>query len=217
VIADLEQLDGVGDALQPPVPKRLDALRNHAQREAGVGAQQRLPAEGDRHHPCGDRQRQAVDLDRLGAAGNVGGAVLAQRHRADMQAGTGLERQPECGQCAMVGQRVADRIGGPVEQQQHAVGLVDLAAAPDRQQVARGPVVGGPECRHRGVAERLGQPGAVDDIGQQQGVQGGHRWRARRVVDDRGPADAVSTPGGAAATTMGRTTECTRGQSDDDR
>ena len=35
------------------------------------------------------------------------------------------------GQRAVVGQRVAHRIGGGVEHQQHAVGLVDLAAAPD--------------------------------------------------------------------------------------
>jgi len=61
----------------------------------------------------------------------------------------GIERS----QRALVRQRKADRVCRSVEQQQHAVGLVDLAAAPGREEVACEPVVGEPERGHSCIAE----------------------------------------------------------------
>ena len=81
------------------------------------------------------------------------GAVLAQRDGADMQAGARLERRNELVQRLLVRQRIADRVGSRVEQQQHAVGLVDLAPAPDRQQIACGAVMRGPQRGHLGIAD----------------------------------------------------------------
>jgi hypothetical protein len=45
-----------------------------------------------RHHAGRGRLRDAVDLERLGAAPDVVGAVLAQDHRTDVQPGARLQR-----------------------------------------------------------------------------------------------------------------------------
>ena len=83
----------------------------------------------------------------------------------------------------MIVGRVGQRVGGGVEQQQHAVGLVDLAPAARREQVACDPVVCRPQLGHGGVAERLRQLGAVDNIGQEKGSDFVHaRWCRRRTV-----------------------------------
>ncbi len=166
--AGLEQLDRLRDALHHPVPVRLDLQTRLAQRLARFGGEQQLAAARERHHARRRRLGQAVDLERLGTARDIVGAVLAQDHRADMQPRARLQRHRQRRESAVVFERIAHRVGGGVEQQQHAVGLVDLAAAPDGQQVARETVVGGPHGRHRMVAEFLGQLGAVDHVGQQQ-------------------------------------------------
>jgi len=75
----------------------------------------------------------------------------------------------------VISHRKRNRIGGAVEQHQHAVGLVDFAAAVLLQQVAGGTVVGCPGVRHRGVTDGLGQLGAVDDVGKKQGANVTHR------------------------------------------
>ena len=83
---------------------------------------------------------------------------------------------------------VADRVGGAVEQQQHAVGLVDLPAAPGGAGRAR-PGRAPPRARRSLLAERLRQPGAVDDVGEQQCTDLAHdgivapdgRWRRRSL------------------------------------
>ena len=72
----------------------------------------------------------------------------------------------------MVNRERAARLGGGgdrgLEQQQHAVGLVDLLPVPLAQQVARQAVVPGRELRVGLVAQLLVERGAVDQVGQQQ-------------------------------------------------
>jgi len=49
-----------------------------------------------------------------------------------------------------------------------------LSPAPPRDQISRQPIVRRPQRRRRFFVELLGQPGAVDDVGEKQGVKGGH-------------------------------------------
>ena len=181
VVADLEQFDRLVQALQAPVPVRLQPkLLDDAQRLPGIGRQEDLSAQGRRHDARGGRLGHTLDLDRLGAERDVGGAVLAQRDRADVQSGARLERRNEPLQCPLIGQCIAHRVRSRVEQQQHAIGLVDLAPMPDRQQIARRAVMRRPQPGHLRIADAQRQPGAVDDIGEQQGAQGAHRTRSAR-------------------------------------
>ena len=144
--AELEHLDRLVDALQPVVAVAADLRRRV---EAGAferlprrRAEQRLPAAGHGHHPGGERLREAFDLDRLRAERDVVGGRLAQHDRADMQAGAC--REAELGHRRVIVQRIARGIGGGVEEQQEAVGAVDLAPVVAAQQVARPAVVLGP-------------------------------------------------------------------------
>ena len=70
----------------------------------------------------------------------------------------------------MICERVADGVCAVVEQEQHAVSLVDLAPVPGREQCARDSVVRCPDLGHRAVAELLGELRAVHDVRQQQGL-----------------------------------------------
>ena len=92
-----------------------------------------------------------------------------------MQTGARFDRQRQRGQRVVIGQRVANRRVDLLEHQQHAVGLVDFAATPSRQQVASGTVVRRPQCGHGSVSDRLRQFCAVYDVGQQQNSQFTHR------------------------------------------
>ena len=167
LVTEFEQLDRFGHALQAPMPMRLKTQGGRPERRAGVRGQQSLPAHCGRHHARGQRLGQAFHLERFGASRNVGGNVLAQTHLAHMQAGTRLQRHRQCGQCAVVGQRVTSCVEGMVEQQQQAVGLVNLAPVPARHQVARHAVMRRPQRGHRGVAEPLRQRCAVHHVGEQ--------------------------------------------------
>ena len=123
-----------------------------------------------------------------------------------MHAGAGLHRRIERRQRVVVGEGVVGRIGHGVEHQQQAVGLVDLPAAPGEEQIARHPVVGEPLRRRRGIAELLGQPGAVDDVGQEQGAQLGHgdtlllrrRRMARSMTSNTASLSSASAAAGMA-------------------
>ena len=166
---------GVGHALDHPVAVRLRPCRPVSPRASRASGVSRVwPPRAS------DITRAAVGLARpstssgLAPRATSAGAVLAQDHRPHVQAGARLQRHRQRGQRPVVGQRVAHRIGRRVEQQQHAVGLVDLAPAPVRQQVARHAVVRRPDLGHRRVAEALGQLGAVDHVGQQQRAQFSH-------------------------------------------
>ena len=173
-VTDLEQLDRLGDAFQAPVSVRRHPQVDLAQRSARVGRHKCLPAVGDRHHARRDRLGGTVHLDRLGAPGHVVGAVLAQDHRADVQAGARAQWRVELRQRAVVGHGVGGSVRGGFEQQQHPVGLVDLASAPQWQKVAREPVVGSPQGSHTRVAERLRDGRAVDHVGQKKCVDIAH-------------------------------------------
>jgi hypothetical protein len=154
------------------MPDGLDARGHRPIAECGPRGrrQQRLAGGGDRHHARRDRLRDPFDLERLGAARDVGGVVRAQAHRPDVQAHARAQPRVDRRQRAVVVERVAERVRGAVEEQQKAVALVDLAPAPGAQPLARGTVVRGPQRARRGVAERLGQPRAVDEIGQEEGA-----------------------------------------------
>jgi hypothetical protein len=93
---------------------------------------------------------------------------------ATCRPGPGRERHLERGEGAVVGAGVTGAVGGTLEEQQQAVALVDLLAAPLDEQVARDPIVRRPQRRHPLVAERRRQPGAVDDVGQEQGAKHRH-------------------------------------------
>ena len=136
----------------------------------GRGREQRLPAAGERHDARGERRGEALDLRAVGAAGDVLGRVLAQRDWADMQADPGGER--EIGKCVVVGERVAGGVGRVVEQQEEAVGAVDLAAVVACEEIAGPAVVLGPDLRRAGVAEALDQTRAVHDVGEEEGPFG---------------------------------------------
>ena len=192
----LEEFHRLGQALQPPVAVRDQACRvgrvgAAGQGLAGLAGEQGLAAQRGGHHPGGDGLAQAVHLHRLGAQGHMLGRVLAQGDGPHVQAGTGRQRHRQAGQGLVVGQRATQGVGGVVEQQQEAVGLVDLAAAPLPHQVARQAVVRRPQRGRLGVAQPLGDGHAVDQVGEQQGGGfvgdhcGGGRGGAAAVPDGR--------------------------------
>ena len=180
-ITDLEQLDRFGDPLHAPVAVRRQPQRDLAQRSTGVGRHKCLPAVGDRHDARCHRLGGAVHLERLRTPGDVAGAVLAQDHRADVQAGACAQWRVELRQRAVVGHGVGGSVGGGFEQQQHPVGLVDFASAPQRQQVAGEPVVGCPHGGHARVAKRLRYGRAVYHVGQKKCVCSAHGKSAAGV------------------------------------
>ena len=136
-----------------------------AERVAGGGGEQRLPAAGERHDARGERLGEALDLGAYCSACDVFGNVLAKRDRPDMEADPGAES--EVGKRVVVGERVAGRVSRLVEQQEEAVGTSDLAAVVASDEVARAAVVRGPDFRGAGVAEALDQTCAVHDVGKE--------------------------------------------------
>ena len=186
LLPDLEQLKGIGHALDHPVTVRLELQPGLTQGLSRLGGQQRLPTMGDGHDSGRCRLGQAVHLQRLGAASDIVGAVLPQDDRPDMQAGACLQGGRHRGQCTVVGHGVLDCLVRLLEQQQHPVGLVDLAPVPGGQQVARDAVMRGPDLGHCRVADLFRQLGAVDHIGQEEGADVAHRgcrW-SRTVYGD---------------------------------
>src|SRR5882762_2195165 len=166
--ADLEQLHRLCNALHAPVTVRLDAQRDVPQGVSRVGGEKRLPPARDRHHARRQRLRRTLDLERLGAARHVRGAVLAQDHGSDMHSGTRLQRWIQRGKGVLVRHRVGNRVGGRLEQQQHAVGLVDFASAPGREEISGEAIVSGPQRVQFGLTQPLRQLGAVAHVGQEQ-------------------------------------------------
>ena len=123
-----------------------------------------------------------VDFERLGSALYVFGTVFAQRDGPNVQSGARLQRHRQRRQLLMVGQHEAHRIGCVIEQQQHAVGLANLAAAPRWQQVARGAVMRCPNLGHRLVTKLSRKLCAVDNVGQKQGSNLTHFVAVSRLV-----------------------------------
>jgi hypothetical protein len=80
----------------------------------------------------------------------------------------------------VVFERVRRCVTHGIEQNEHPVGLIDLATTPLGNQIARHAVVRRPQGRRLSFFESFGQPRAIDDVGQQQGMKGGHgRWVLR--------------------------------------
>jgi hypothetical protein len=74
----------------------------------------------------------------------------------------------------VVGQGVAHGVGGAVEEEQEAVGLVDLpAAALDHQIPGEALVVGG-DLGSAPVADGGEEPGTAHEVGDHEGLDGGH-------------------------------------------
>ena len=177
-LAHLVQRHRLGHALEAPMAVGEQPVHGGVERADGLqraGREQGLAAQGGGHDARGQQLGHAVHLQRLGAQGHVTGRGFAQADRADVQATARQHRRGQAGQRAVVGQGIGQRITGLVEQQQKAVGLVDLAPAPVAQQVTRQAVVAGPERGHQAVAQARGQCGAVHQVGQQQGQGRVHR------------------------------------------
>jgi hypothetical protein len=133
---------------------------------------QRLAAPGERHDPRRERLGDALDLDRLRAAGDVLRGVLLEDELAEVDArprGEGHARvRCETRELTVVGERVEHGVDGAREEEQEAVGLVDLAPAVIVEEIA-GEAVDAPEDLGRaGVAERLDELRRVDEVRQEE-------------------------------------------------
>jgi hypothetical protein len=128
LVADLEQLEGLGEALHSPVPLGLEPEAGPAQRVAGRVGEQRLAAERDRHHPGGGGLGDAVHLQGRRAPGDELGGRLGESDLSDVEPRPGRQRRVEPAQSLVVGERVGDSVRGVFEEQQEAIGLVDLPA-----------------------------------------------------------------------------------------
>jgi len=72
-----------------------------------------------------------------------------------MHPGTRLQRRIQLGKSALVRHRVGNRVRGRFKQQQHSVGLVDFASAPDWKEIAGEAIVGGPQRSQFGLTQPL--------------------------------------------------------------
>ena len=169
---ELEDLDRLGEPLQAivavtrdrhPIGRQCVADRGHGGRR-----EQRLPATRERHDASRERLSDSFDLDRLGAASDLVGSVLAQANGADMQASA--RAKVERRERFVVGQREGGGSIGLVEEEEKAVAVVDLAAAVAGQERTRLPVVLGEDAGGTRVAQPLDDGGAVDQIGEEKRV-----------------------------------------------
>ena len=149
---------------------RLHAHRGDAERTARIAGEERLATLRSCHHARGDGYCEATDFEPLRADRHVVRAAFAQRDRTEMQPCPRLERQAQCRQRPVVVDRERRSVRRRVEHRHQPIGSLDLASAPRAQQLARRAVVRNPMRSIRGVADDLGNAGAVDDIGQQKGA-----------------------------------------------
>ena len=106
----------------------LHSVGNGAERAPRFVGNQRLAANCDRHYPGHNGHRDAAHLERLGAACNVNRGIGPHTDRAEMDASARLDAKRTHGR--VIRERIANGIAGCLEQHEDAVGLVDLAAAP---------------------------------------------------------------------------------------
>ena len=154
--AQFEDLYRLVDPFEAEVAMALDSRTLEERRVenlAGRGGEERLPAAGEGHNAGGDGHGEALDLGTDGSQGDVGGSVLAEGDRPDMEANPGGQRK--IGKCMVVAERIAGSVSRVVEQQEQAIGASDLTAAVVSEEVARPAVVLGPDLRRAGVAEAL--------------------------------------------------------------
>ena len=92
-----------------------------------------------------------------------------------MDPGAGAELHPELlrerVQRAVVGEGVGHGLARPVEEQQKAVRLVDLASAVSGEQLAGQVIVARPDLARALVSHPLGQARAPHQIRQEQGLE----------------------------------------------
>ncbi len=143
----LEDLDRLADATQQVLAVRiphdvlgLDPVRSGSAEERSTGT-------GRAHQASRDHLRDALDLDRLRAALDVLPAVRAEDHVAHMDARARAQRDlaQKLGRQRLeprvVGTDPAERRARILEQEEEAIGLVDLAAALLPEDLSREPIV----------------------------------------------------------------------------
>ncbi|MNK82232.1 hypothetical protein D3C87_1019980 [compost metagenome] len=173
-LAHFEHFLAGGHALEAPAAMRFPQQARGAVTELAAGAvgqrfghrrHQDLPRPGQGHQPGCHRLGQALDLQRLGAHPDRLGAVLPGQHFTHVQAGAGAQHdatflaQPL--QPALVVQRETQRVDRAFEQQEQAVGAVDLVPVPLLLQ-----------CQHQAVVllEQLGRGRVTDAFDQDQRI-----------------------------------------------
>ena len=87
--------------------------------------------------------------------------------------------EPEIGERRVVAERVAGGVCRFVEQQEEAVGPVDLAAPMANEEGAAAAVVRGPDLGGARVAEALDHTSAVHHVGEEEGTHGGAKRTPR--------------------------------------
>ena len=134
------------------------------------------PPRGERHDARGERLGQALDLDRLGAAGDVLGDC--SRAASPRRRGCRPARAAPSSASAVV---VVERVARPRRPRRRTAGRSRRC---DRSRgrgggrgVARAAIVRGPDLRGARVTEALDQQRAVHDVGEEQGTHG----RAKRT------------------------------------
>ena len=135
---------------------RLDSQRDFPQGVSRICGQKGLSPIRDRHHARRHRLGRALDLERFGTSRHVRPAVLAQNDGPDMHPGARRQRWIQFGNGLLVRHRVGHCVGGRFKQQQHSVGLVDFASAPDWEEVAGEAIVSGPQRSQFALTQPLG-------------------------------------------------------------
>ncbi|HEY5321419.1 MAG TPA: hypothetical protein VIK58_01255 [Caldimonas sp.] len=179
--AQLADLERFLDAFQAvvPVEAHLRAGRRLREALAGSSAEQDLATGGERHQARGHGLGESLDFQGLGAAGDVGGRVPAQQDVAAMHPDARLQSEPREQRLVRKGERRG--LPDAVEDDEEAVAAVDLATLEPGKQVARAAVVRGPELGRGHIAELGDDARAVDQIGEEQGAEGGFGLRHGRV------------------------------------
>jgi len=184
----------VGSVRQPgEVGPGAIGLRGSPTRQVeGHPGQEGLPSGRHRHDPRDHRLGNPLHLDRLGPPGHIGRGIGPPDDLTDMDPDPrlegDLERVAQGGELVVVGDRVADGADGPVEQDEKAVGLVDLLATELGEEIPRHPVVLLEDGRGPLISELFGETGAPDQVRGEEGAEEGrgHRGVGHQREDDAG-------------------------------
>ena len=152
-VVDLEQLDRLGRPFSRQCPCEWNR-RPRSRAAFAVGDSSVWPPRATDMMRDARRLRDPFDLDRLRAAGDVGGAGLAQHDPADVQAGARPQRNRRVAECAVVGGGVAGRVGrGSNSSSRPSVLSISRPrqSAAGRARAGRGRSRGAPPRRRRAV------------------------------------------------------------------
>ena len=143
--------------------------------DVGDIRKQDLPGQSQVHQARGYRLDQALDLNRLGAVGNVLAAVVPDHDVADMNANASREAGFLCcvelAQTALIIKREGNRLHRALEHHQETVGLVDLAAAVAINQGARQAIMLANQFGRFAITKALDQGGRINQIAEHQRPQ----------------------------------------------